>query len=117
MVRSVLSIVLFVPLLLGLLLLVDRLLRPDISLRCVAAIRAHGVDHLGIERVCDIEDCLFMDIGQDTVVLVWWVCFPESCLSAQHPHISHLNVHILLSVEQAAKVCPDGSNLQAVISP
>ena len=58
-----------------------------------------------------------MDIGQDTIVLVWWVCFPERYPSAQRPHISSENAHILLSVEQAAKVCPDGSNLQAVISP
>jgi len=58
-----------------------------------------------------------MNVGQDTVVLVWWVCFPQRCSSAQYPDNSPKNAHILLSVEQAAKVCPDGSNLQAVISP
>ena len=46
---------------------------------------ADGVDDLGVEGVGDIEDCLFMNIGQDTIVLVRRVCFQESCLSAQAP--------------------------------
>jgi len=51
---------------------------------------ADGVDDLGVEGVGDIEDSLFMNIGQDTVVLVWWVCFPERYPSAQHPHIQSI---------------------------
>jgi len=84
--RSVLNIVLFVHLLLGLLLPVDHLLRPGCQLSLYEVKKeADGVDHLRVEGVGDIEDCLFMNIGQDTVVLMWWVCFPESYPSAQHP--------------------------------
>lgn len=39
------------------------------------------------------------------------------CLVVRGPREGTFNLHILLSVEEAANLLPVGSNLQAVISP
>ena len=78
MVRNALNTSLFVLLSLGLLLPVVRLPRPVDQLSHEERLEsAYRVDDLRVEGIGDIEDGLLVNVGENTIVLVWWIRFPE----------------------------------------